>query len=164
MSPDVFSGVCESLDVPMAVVTAFDGHERSGCLVGFHTQCSIEPRRWIVCISKENHTCRIAVKAEFIALHFLREDQHDLAELFGGTTADEIGAGAKFEHCAWQAGAGGTPILAGCDFVTGRVLERTDAGDHVAHVLEITEAGRAHKPARQLGSQAVHDIQPGHPA
>lgn len=162
MNSDAFRGLCESLDFPMTVATAFDGRERSGCLVGFHTQCSIQPRRWIVCVSKANHTCRVAAQAEFIALHFLREDQHDLAQLFGGTTGDAIGADEKFARCAWHAGAGGTPILAGCDVVTGRVVERIDAGDHIAHVIEITATDRAHVAARQLSSQAVHDIQPGH--
>ena len=42
------------------------------------------------------------------------------------------------------------------------VVERIDAGDHIAHVIEITATDRAHVAARQLGSQAVHDIQPGH--
>ena len=60
MSSDALAHLCESLDGPMAIVTAFDGRERSGCLVGFHTQCSIAPSRWIVCISKKNHTYGIA--------------------------------------------------------------------------------------------------------
>jgi flavin reductase (DIM6/NTAB) family NADH-FMN oxidoreductase RutF len=162
MSADTFEGVCGTLDAPMIVVTAFDGRERSGCLVGFHTQCSIAPRRWLVCISKANHTCRVAGEAEWLAVHFLRNDQHDLAQLFGGVTGDAIAPADKFERCAWHAGHNGTPILDGCDFVAGRVLQRFDAGDHVAHLIEITDAARLHSPAPQLGSQAVHDIRPGH--
>jgi flavin reductase (DIM6/NTAB) family NADH-FMN oxidoreductase RutF len=163
MSSDSFTGVCESLDVPMTVVTAFDGHEHSGCLVGFHTQCSIEPRRWIVCISKTNHTLGVAGRSEWLVVHFLRNDQHALAQLFGGVTGDAIAPHEKFERTAWRDGPGGTPILEGCDWMAGRVLERIDAGDHVAHVLAITEAADAHRAAPQLGSRAVRDIQPGHP-
>ena len=84
MSADAFTRTCESLDFPMTVVTAFDGREHSGCLVGFHTQCSIEPRRWLVCISKANHTCGVAERAEWLAVHLLRDDQHALAQFFGG--------------------------------------------------------------------------------
>ena len=162
MSADTFVRICDSLDVPMAVVTAFDGRERAGCLVGFHTQCSIAPRRWLVCISKTNHTCRVAGGAEWLALHFLRNDQHDLAQLFGGVTGDETPPEGKFERCSWHPGPGGTPILAGCDWLAGRVRERFDAGDHVVYLLDITESAHVHAPAPQLGSRSVHDIPPGH--
>jgi flavin reductase (DIM6/NTAB) family NADH-FMN oxidoreductase RutF/NAD(P)-dependent dehydrogenase (short-subunit alcohol dehydrogenase family) len=157
-----FTGICTSLDFPMTVVTAFDGRERSGCLVGFHTQCSIEPQRWLVCISKTNHTYGVARDADYLALHFLREDQHELAQLFGGVSEDDIAPHEKFERCAWHAGARGTPIIDGCDYIAGRVLKRTDAGDHVAHVIDVSDAGKHHAPAPQLGSRAVRDIHPGH--
>jgi flavin reductase (DIM6/NTAB) family NADH-FMN oxidoreductase RutF len=162
MNADSFSRVCNSLDYPMTVVTAFDGRERSGCLVGFHTQCSIDPRRWIVCISKTNHTFAIASSSEWLVVHLLRDDQHGLAQFFGGVTGDAIAPHEKFEYTPWRAGPGETPILAGCDWLAGRVLERMDCGDHVAHVLEITEGAEEHTEAPQLGSHAVRDIRPGH--
>jgi flavin reductase (DIM6/NTAB) family NADH-FMN oxidoreductase RutF len=162
MSSEAFTGLCQSLDGPMAIVTAFDGRERSGCLVGFHTQCSIAPSRWLVCISKTNHTYGIAQRAEYLALHFLRSDQLALAQLFGSIT-DDIASEIKFQRCEWRAGHAGTPILVGCDYVLGRVLERTDTGDHLAHVIEITEAERPHPRAPQLGFQTVRGMQPGHP-
>jgi len=164
VSADPFTGMCESLDFPMIVVTAFDGHEHSGCLVGFHTQCSIEPRRWLVCISKANHTCGVAERAEWLAVHLLRDDQHGLAQFFGAVTGDAIAPHEKFEYCTWRPGPGGVPILEGCDWVAGRVLERHDAGDHIMHLLEITETGEEHAAAPQLGSRAVRDIRPGHGA
>jgi flavin reductase (DIM6/NTAB) family NADH-FMN oxidoreductase RutF len=164
MIADTFARLCESLDFPMTIVTAFDGREHSGCLVGFHTQCSIDPRRWLACISKVNHTCGVAERAEWLAVHLLRDDQHALAEFFGSVTGDAIAPHEKFESCSWQPGPAGTPILEGCDWIAGRVLERFDGGDHVMFLLEVTEHGEAHAPARQLGSQAVRDITPGHPA
>jgi flavin reductase (DIM6/NTAB) family NADH-FMN oxidoreductase RutF len=162
MSTDPFDFICGELDFPVTVVTAYDGRERSGCVVGFQTQCSIAPRRWIVCISKVNHTYRVALRAERLVVHLLRNDQHDLAQLFGGVTEDAIAPHEKFERCAWHPAADGTPILDGCDWLAGRVLERVDAGDHMAHVLEITEAGHDHPPATQLGFQAVKNVHPGH--
>jgi flavin reductase (DIM6/NTAB) family NADH-FMN oxidoreductase RutF len=161
MSADPFAQLCASLDVPMIVVTAFDGREHSGCLAGFHTQCSIAPRRWLVCISKTNHTYGVAGRADWLVVHFLRADQHDLAQLFGGVTGDAIAPHEKFERCAWQAGPGGTPVLAGCDWIAGRVLARVDAGDHVAHLIEIADAHCERPSTPQLGSRAVHDIRPG---
>ena len=39
------------LDYPMFIVTCADERERAGCLVGFATQCSIDPPRFLVCLS-----------------------------------------------------------------------------------------------------------------
>lgn len=164
MIGEALAQLCASLDFPMTVVTAFDGHERSGCLVGFHTQCSITPHRWLVCISTANHTYGVAVNSEWLVLHLLRDDQHALAELFGGETEDALAPHEKFDSVTWRPGPGGVPVLAGCDWIAGRVLERVEVGDHVAHVLDILETGMDHVHAPQLGSQRVHDIQPGHPA
>jgi flavin reductase (DIM6/NTAB) family NADH-FMN oxidoreductase RutF len=164
VSDDAFARICGEQDAPMAIVTAFDGHERSGCLVGFHTQCSIVPRRWLACISKPNHTYRVAAGAQRLVLHLLRSDQHDLAQLFGGETGDALAPATKFERCAWHPAADGTPVLDGCDWIAGTVVERIDFGDHVGHLIEVDDAGLGHAPADQLGARAVHDIRPGHPA
>ena len=61
--PQAFHQLVSRLDYPMAIVTAADGEERSGCLVGFHTQCSIEPARFLICISRRNHTYSIAANS-----------------------------------------------------------------------------------------------------
>jgi flavin reductase (DIM6/NTAB) family NADH-FMN oxidoreductase RutF len=41
----------------MYIVTAVgkDG-ERAGCLIGFGTQCSVKPPRFLACVSTENRT------------------------------------------------------------------------------------------------------------
>ena len=45
---EAFEALMADLDQPSYVVTAADGDERAGCLVGFATQCSIEPPRFAV--------------------------------------------------------------------------------------------------------------------
>ena len=164
MSRDAFERICSTLDSAMAIVTAYDGRERSGCLIGFHTQCSIAPRRWLACISKANHTYGVASGARRLAVHVLRDDQHGLAQIFGGETEDAIAPATKFEQCAWHPAPDGTPILDGCDWFAGPILERVDLGDHVGHLIEITDAGNGHAGAPPLGFQATRDIHPGHPA
>jgi flavin reductase (DIM6/NTAB) family NADH-FMN oxidoreductase RutF len=148
-------------DTPMAIVTATsaDG-ERSGCLVGFWTQCSIHPPRVLVCISQTNHTLAVATTAPVLAVHWLTEDDRGLAELFGGETGDEID---KFERCAWTPGLGGVPVVDGVKgWVAGPVAARLDVGDHVAFVVD-AETGAAGDPAAdELGFQAVKDLEPGH--
>jgi flavin reductase (DIM6/NTAB) family NADH-FMN oxidoreductase RutF len=155
--------VAAGLDTPMLIVTAAtaDGG-RSGCLVGFWTQCSIHPPRVLVCVSEANHTFPVAAEAPVLAVHWLAEDDRPLAELFGSTTGDEVD---KFERCSWRPGPGGAPVLAGVKaWVAGPVVSRFDVGDHVAFVVA-PEAGAVDEPsARHLGFQAVKDLEPGHPA
>ena len=40
-----FDAIMGSLDTPLVVVTTAAHGERAGCVVGFHSQCSITPRR-----------------------------------------------------------------------------------------------------------------------
>jgi len=156
MNNSAFARICRAIDFPMALVTAFDGNERSGCLVGFHTQCSVDPQRWLVNISKTNHTFNVALRAKWLAVHILRSDQHALAELFGGVSGDELAPATKFEQCAWRESDHGTPILEGCDWFAGPVIERIDAGDHVAHIIDIAACASAQSsPQHQLGYQAA---------
>ncbi|HVT63707.1 MAG TPA: flavin reductase family protein [Mycobacteriales bacterium] len=158
---DLFEKLVADLDYPMYVVTAsFDG-ERAGCLVGFATQASIDPPRLLVLVSKANETFRIASRADVLGVHFLGADNKDLAELFGEESGDWTD---KFARCDWQDGPGGVPVLVGVrGWVAGRVLERLDAGDHVAHLLEPIDAGFA-DGQRPLMLQTVTDLDAGHSA
>jgi flavin reductase (DIM6/NTAB) family NADH-FMN oxidoreductase RutF len=156
---DAFETIVASLDYAMSVVTATAGGERSGCLVGFHMQCSIDPCRWLVCVSKMNHTVRVALAAQALAVHVLRDDQRALAELFGGETDDTVD---KFARCAHRAGPLGTVVLEGCDYFAGRVVARHDLGDHIGHVIEVAQAQVVH-PGRPLRFTDVRGMKPGHP-
>ena len=148
-------------DAPMAIVTAAapDGR-RSGCLVGFWTQCSIHPPRMLACISKANHTLAVATAAPVLAVHWLAPDDRRLAELFGGETGDEID---KFERCSWHPGPDAVPVLDGVKgWVAGRVVGRFDVGDHLAFVLDADTGWSREAGGGELGFQAVKDLEPGH--
>jgi flavin reductase (DIM6/NTAB) family NADH-FMN oxidoreductase RutF len=156
---DEFDRFAEALDYPMFVVTTTDGTERSGCLVGFTTQTGIDPPRFLVCLSDKNHTLRVAKGAEVLAVHLLGQDQHDLAELFGSESGDEID---KFARCAWQPGPAGVPLLDACPRrVVGRILERLPLGDHVGFLLEPIEVEAAGGDD-VLSLDDVSDVDPGH--
>jgi len=157
---DAFDPFIGGLDYPMLVVTVSHDGERSGCLVGFATQCSIDPPRMLVCVSKANHTFRLARDADLLAVHVLAHVQHDLAELFGGETDDEVD---KFERCEWSEGPGGTPLLATPRRMVGRVLARHDLGDHVGVLLDPVNAERLDDRS-PLTLPMVSDVDPGHPA
>jgi flavin reductase (DIM6/NTAB) family NADH-FMN oxidoreductase RutF len=158
---DAFHDLAGDLDQPMLVVTTAVGEQRAGCLVGFSTQCSIDPPRFLVLLSDKNHTYRVALDAEALAVHVLGEDDLALAELFGQETGDDVD---KFTRCDWSPGPAGVPILAGCDaWFVGRVLERERLGDHVAHVLEPIAAERRARVV-PLTLRDVAHLEPGHEA
>jgi flavin reductase (DIM6/NTAB) family NADH-FMN oxidoreductase RutF len=156
------AGLTADLDYPMVIVTATAAGERSGCLVGFHTQCSIDPFQWAVLVSKANHTHSVTRAADVLAVHFPSEDDLDLARLFGEQTGDETD---KFAQCAWTAGVGDVPLLDRIgNRVVGRVVDRFDAGgDHQFVVIDVIESSHD-APLRQLDFQQVRGFHPGHPS
>jgi len=149
------------LDYPMFIVTAAARGERAGCLVGFATQCSIDPLRFIVCLSDKNRTFRVAREASLLVVHVVPEDAEWLAELFGSETGDDVD---KFARCSWTPGPGGTPVIDDCgNWFAGRVLQRIPAGDHCAFLLEpLREGDQAGERAFMF--QDAQWIEPGHEA
>lgn len=134
-----------------------------GCLVGFASPCSIEPPRFMVWISTSNRTYRTARHASHLAVHALRRDQKQVADLFGGRTGDDID---KFGRVAWRPGEGGAPVLDdSCAWLVGRVQGIVDGGDHVGFLLAPvaqSPPGPARPPLLRLSD--VADLSPGHPA
>lgn len=148
-----------TLDYPMVVVTAADDGTKAGCLVGFHTQCSMDPVRFLVLLSNKNHTYEVASGAEFLAVHFLTLDEPDLAEHFGSETGDETDKFASVPH---HEGPGGVPLIDGCsERLVGRIRGRVSLGDHTGFLLEPVDVD-FDGPFEQLGFQDVKDLEPGH--
>ncbi len=155
-----FNDIVGTIEYPMVIVTGAADGDRAGCLAGFTTQCSIDPPRWIVCISKANHTHHVATRASTLAVHVLRETQGDLAELFGSATGDDVD---KFEWCEWRVGPDDVPVLADTDWFAGRSIDTWDVGDHTAVLLEVRGEGSALRSSEpQLGFQQVRDLEAGH--
>ncbi|MDH6580477.1 flavin reductase [Kitasatospora sp. MAP5-34] len=74
-----FDDFTARLDYPVLVVTAAADGARAGCLVGFGSQCSIDPPRFTVWLSKANRTFRVAKRAEFPVVHLLPAHRRDRA-------------------------------------------------------------------------------------
>jgi flavin reductase (DIM6/NTAB) family NADH-FMN oxidoreductase RutF len=159
----MFPNLVAELDYPMFVVTAASGGERAGCLVGFATQTSIHPERFLVCISELNHTHPVACSASALAVHLVSREprQIEVAKLFGSETGD---CADKFAHCSWHDGPEGVPLLDDLpNRFVGRVLERLDLGDHSGFLLEPILAEKG-KELNGLSFQDVKEWQPGHEA
>jgi flavin reductase (DIM6/NTAB) family NADH-FMN oxidoreductase RutF len=161
LDPSEFDAFVEGLDYPMFVVTTAAGEERAGCLVGFASQVSIDPPRMLVCLSIENRTYRVAREAKVLAVHVLDPDEHELAELFGGTSGDDTD---KFARCSWRPGPSGVPLLEACPRrIVGRILDQAPFGDHVGFLLEPRRV-EVRRMGEGLSYEEVQDLEPGHPA
>jgi flavin reductase (DIM6/NTAB) family NADH-FMN oxidoreductase RutF len=145
----------------VAVATGTDGP--AGCLVGFHTQCSIDPPRYLVCLSRANHTYEVALGSAEITVNLLSADQQGLAELFGAETAND--EADKFDRCNWSRLAGGATVLDGvAAWLVGSVVATTDLGDHVGFVLDPLELEVAPRSGGPLRYREIGGIQPGNPS
>ncbi len=152
--------IVSSLDAALIVVTAAEGGERAGCLVGFHARSSIEPVRYCVWLSKANHTYRVALHSAYLAVHFLTLADLPLAERFGTLTGDRTD---KFAGLRTEQGPGGVPLLEqGPHRLTARRTALIDeGGDHVCVITEPVDV-HASGPFRPLRlAQAAH-LEPGH--
>lgn len=160
-----FDDLVEAMDGAMVVVTTAAAGERNGCLVGFHCQCSIEPRRHAVWLSVANRTAALAAHATHLAVHLLTQADHDLAERFGGQSGDDVD---KLAGLDWSEGPGGVPLLARLpNRFVGRIKDAIpDTGDHQLYVLDVVGAEVAAGPGGSdlLRLRAASHIEPGHEA
>lgn len=163
MDADAFDALVADLDAALVVVTARHGGEADGCLVGFHGQTSIEPRRYGIWLSTANRTFRVASRAEALAVHVLGADDHDSAERFGSTTGDD---GDPFAGVATEDGPLDAVLVSDLtERFVGRIDRRIEAGgDHVLFVLDPVAVERRGAPGRPLRLADADDITPGHPA
>ncbi len=162
-APEPFHRLVGQLDYSMFIVTATAaaGGERAGCLVGFATQTSIDPPRFLVCISRRNRTHEVAGRASALAVHFVPADADDLVELFGSHSGHEVD---KFAETPWREGPDGAAILAACpNWFVGRVIERRALGDHTGYLLEPVTA-RYERPEEEFPFHRAKRFPPGREA
>jgi flavin reductase (DIM6/NTAB) family NADH-FMN oxidoreductase RutF len=160
VSVESFDRLVRTLDYPMYVVTCVSHGRRAGCLVGFTSQVSIDPRRFLIGLSNKNYTCRVAASADRLAVHLLPAGARALASLFGENSGDSVD---KFASCQWHSGPDGVPILDDAiAWFTGKVLLRTNLGDHVGHLIE-PDAGQCRDDLGDMLTFAdVSDMDAGH--
>lgn len=147
---------------PMVIVTARDSDgNRGGCLVGFTSQCGIEPPRYAVWLSVQNHTFEVARRSDHLAVHVLARRQRPLAELFGSVTDHEHD---KFAHCDWADGPFGLPVLRdAAGWFAGPARHVPSSGDHELFIVspQVTHGRLDEQP---LSFHDVKDLDAGNPA
>jgi flavin reductase (DIM6/NTAB) family NADH-FMN oxidoreductase RutF len=160
---DDVSALLRSMNAPLIVLTAAANDQTAGCVVGFHSQCSIEPVRYALWVSKANYTFRVAMFATHLAIHFLDVTDHELAAWFGGTSGDEVD---KLASVGWSPGPAGVPLLDGCPnrLVLRRTTAWDDGCDHVCLVGEPVDVSIGDQPITPMRLTDADDIDAGHPA
>ncbi|MFL5782036.1 MAG: flavin reductase family protein [Thermoleophilaceae bacterium] len=159
---EAFDSLVGALDYPMFIATTVADGERAGCLLGFATQCSIEPALFLACISDKNRTYRVLERgASAMVVHVVPRGADQLVELFGGETGDEAD---KFDRCRWSAGPQGIPVLDECrSWFAGRIADRVRLGDHVGFVLDPFDGAAGYDGPAFPFSRAKR-VEPGHEA
>ena len=69
---EAFDSIMRNVDGSSFVVTAAAGGEVAGCLVAFTTQCSMQPPRFGVWLSRLNRAYRVAQSGGALVVHLLR--------------------------------------------------------------------------------------------
>ena len=160
MSTSGLDDLMGSVDSPLIVVTTSAEGERAGCLVGFHSQASIDPEHYCFWLSKANHTYRVALRSESFAVHFLTDVDRESARHFGSLSGMETD---KFAGLDFTVTEDGVPLLADLPnrLIVERITMLDDGSDHVCLTAGVlaTEFGQSFTPLRpsQLG-----DLSPGH--
>lgn len=156
------NGLLGGGDQPVVVVTARSAEAAmAGCLVGFVSQCSINPPRFAIWLSVRNHTYTIARTAGHLAVHVLAPTNAPLAELFGSVSGHDRD---KFSECAWWPGPHDLPILTdAAGWYAGPAQHHSTSGDHALFVVtpQIVDGRLEGKP---LSFQDVKHIEAGNPA
>lgn len=151
----------DNLVTPMTIVTATAESSTAGCLVGLHTQCSIDPMRVGVCISHANHTFEIASTAEALTVHYLEPQHRELAHRFGSETGDSTDkfAGLNLRRTSEPDAVELVDIPARW---IGAVETSWDLGDHTMFVLSPRVVRRSWS-FFQLSNTDLGEIEAGHP-
>ena len=146
----------------VVAVPGVDGAGPDACLVGFATQCSIDPPRFAICLSKVNRTTRMLGRsAGIVAVHRLRLGDDAAARWFGGISGDDTD---PFGRWSWSCGIEDVPLIEALpDRLVGREVSRHDVGDHLLVVVEPLEV-HGDGEGEPFTVTDASDISPGHDA
>jgi flavin reductase (DIM6/NTAB) family NADH-FMN oxidoreductase RutF len=110
----------------VAVVTVA-GEPPVGFTATSLTSVSLDPPLLSVCLDRGSSSWLPVVRAEYLGVHLLADDQRDVARTFATTGIDRFAAHGG----AWRSGPRGVPLLdAALAWLVCRVTHLVPAGDH----------------------------------
>ena len=114
----------------VTIVTCLDASGQAvGLTVNSFSSLSLEPPLVLWSLRSASPSMSAFDAAPYFAINVLGQHQIDLSRRFAS------GASDKFAVAAWNAGAGGAPVLVGCEAVFEcQCVSRQEAGDHVLFI------------------------------
>jgi flavin reductase (DIM6/NTAB) family NADH-FMN oxidoreductase RutF len=126
--PSELRSFLSALPLSVAIVTAFDGHERkAGVTVSSFTLVSLQPPIVAWCLKVTSYSRCIFEECSTFAFNFLSDKQEALCRHFAqGRNSD------KFEGVPWQPGESGAPVFPNCAaLMECEKIGQQCIGDHV---------------------------------
>jgi flavin reductase (DIM6/NTAB) family NADH-FMN oxidoreductase RutF len=123
--------VLELVDREIWIVTAAAGGGAGGLVATWVSSASIDPQQptMLIGLAPNHFTAELVETSGAFALHLLDPSQVDLVWRFALSSGRDTN---KFAGLAYQAGPGGSPILADClAWLDCRVIAQYDAGDRL---------------------------------
>ena len=124
----------------MYVLTTQEDGKDFGCLVNTAMEVSRNPGRIAVCLVKRNLTCDVLQRTNLFNFCALTEDTpYDIFHRFGMTSSRKVEKFADFPHLGRS--ANGLAYLTAHTnmYLSARVVETVDLGDHILFIGQIEE-------------------------
>jgi flavin reductase (DIM6/NTAB) family NADH-FMN oxidoreductase RutF len=144
IDPAVYRQVMAHYPTGVAVVTAFDGEQPAGMVVGTFSAVSMDPPLVAFMPQKSSVTYAALAKATAYCINVVAADQLDLCRTMARRAAD------KFDQVSWKTSPYGAPQLADAvAHVHCRPAQEIEAGDHFI-VLCAVDAMEVTRPVTPL--------------
>jgi len=125
----------------MFVMTATHAGTIAASTLTWISQCSFHPPLVMIGVQSNSATHAVIEASGALAVHFLAEDQQEIAQKFFRPPED--GGDGRLHGLRYEPGPEtGSPILVDLPaWLEARVLDRVARGDHTVYVCEVVEAG-----------------------
>ena len=133
--------VLRQIPYGMFVMTATHAGTIAASTLTWISQCSFHPPLVMIGVQSNSATHAVIEASGALAVHFLAEDQQEIAQRFFRPPED--GGDGRLHGLRYEPGPEtGSPILVDLPaWLEARVLDRVARGDHTVYVCEVVEAG-----------------------
>jgi 3-hydroxy-9,10-secoandrosta-1,3,5(10)-triene-9,17-dione monooxygenase reductase component len=120
----------------VTVITSGIGADASGTTVNSFTSVSLDPPLVLFCLHNNSRLLPVIAETGAFAVNFLSRWQEELAMAFAGRDT------ASLDTVVQHRSSTGVPVLGGVlGFLSCRLVNSVDAGDHTIFVGEVVELG-----------------------
>lgn len=121
----------------VAIVTSRHGERVQGMTVSAFTSVSAEPPLVLICAERTTITHGLIQASGVFSVSVLAEDQQSLSDRFASKREEQ----RRFEGLTCESGETGCPRIPGAvAWLDCRVMQASEAADHVIHVAEVVAA------------------------